>query len=1195
MMLRFPALGLLLMFCLNAASQCTIVGQREGCVNDLISFSFTSNSTVSSYSWDFGVYGSSSNTSPLVKFTSQGKVLVSCTATLSNGKQCVDTHSINILPNPIAHAYLSKSSLYCLNENNICLVDSITLGARGIKSVNLLWGDGNLLQLSQPIPKKWCHAFLDTGAFTLSMEVSDSAGCKDKFTVDIRVKPAVKTTYKELVTYFCDSAKYCVTSNAVGGSAIKTNWYSLPAKTKLNFQPNWCANVAIGDVLKLRMIAENSDGCLDSLDINFKPEGEGFSARKIKDILCLNEVAVGALNFHATEEVQWYLNGVKDYIDQKYVIYSGKIGMNYVRAERIGGCKGTYLDSFEIRGVRAVGRQYNGNRRTVQDTVFLEDITPWPAGKALMRLWDFGDQNAERCTTWTAKNINVGRNCNFSRDSLAVHYYSDTDCYGVRLIITDTATGCWDDSIIPIYRKEACSPILLPTNICLGNIFTFTIPTNIHTKVGNNAFYVVDTVYKSDTVWLVNGYGQYLYTTLGIKSPILWRYYDPDTVWTVKSGKVVVDFIRPAKGWVADTFRFRLAVVPGSKSDFKLTKLSNCNPFKVRLKFVDSIWHNPSILTIDWGDTITVFKGYTDTVAKLTELVHEYKTGGLYQITATMKSSSTCNSVFRDYIAFSHYAKLGNSPACVGDKVCFYDTVVDINSQKVWTAQNKLGQLYWEFGDGQKDSGFQVCHQYNREGVYFVKLTSIGSTGCVSVARDTVELSRPLAGIKFQPTIYCSEIRQYFDSSTVTNPSYGQVINSWRWTFGDGTNPSSVKNPAHIFPGGGIYRTWLKVSTNQGCSDSTFRDFTVIGPSPKASIISDTLGCAPLKVDFGNLSKQTKSFIWEFGDKNNTHYSTDRDTNTSFTYKDGGIYYIYLIGGDSFLNPTTGSKYFCSVRYPSAGQKPLRVEVLETAHADFYAPTTVCLGDTMEFGNTSDNVELKYRWNFGNGDSSIRGMDTFKYVYNKKGRYLVGLEPILLGGGNKACTDTALRIVQVVELVPEFDMDCKKSNGNEIYLENKSGLDIPGYSWTLLNPVDSSESQLSTETHLYYNFGKDTGLKQICLGINGGKSCGGKNCKSILVQSEIFFANVFTPGNTDGYNDTYKVPLYGYSDFELKIFNRWGERIFYSTSPNDEWNGRVFNSGPELPTGTYFYQVVYRPECAEKPVVLNGSINLIRN
>lgn len=45
----------------------------------------------------------------------------------------------------------------------------------------------------------------------------------------------------------------------------------------------------------------------------------------------------------------------------------------------------------------------------------------------VLRLWEFGDNYAPKCTTDTKKNKNVGLNCNFSMDSLPVHWYTPWD------------------------------------------------------------------------------------------------------------------------------------------------------------------------------------------------------------------------------------------------------------------------------------------------------------------------------------------------------------------------------------------------------------------------------------------------------------------------------------------------------------------------------------------------------------------------------------------------------------------------------------------------------------------------------------------------------------------------------------------------------------------------------------------------
>lgn len=89
-------------------------------------------------------------------------------------------------------------------------------------------------------------------------------------------------------------------------------------------------------------------------------------------------------------------------------------------------------------------------------------------------------------------------------------------------------------------------------------------------------------------------------------------------------------------------------------------------------------------------------------------------------------------------------------------------------------------------------------------------------------------------------------------------------------------------------------------------------------------------------------------------------------------------------------------------------------------------------------------------------------------------------------------------------------------------------------------------------------------------------------------------ANVFTPGS-DGFNDFYRVPLKNYSKFDIRIFNRWGEKVFHSRDPQYSWNGKVENAGPELPSGTYFYILrVEQVPCWKSSKEITGCITLIR-
>ncbi len=72
-------------------------------------------------------------------------------------------------------------------------------------------------------------------------------------------------------------------------------------------------------------------------------------------------------------------------------------------------------------------------------------------------------------------------------------------------------------------------------------------------------------------------------------------------------------------------------------------------------------------------------------------------------------------------------------------------------------------------------------------------------------------------------------------------------------------------------------------------------------------------------------------------------------------------------------------------------------------------------------------------------------------------------------------------------------------------------------------------------------------------------------------QETIIIPNVFTPNN-DGINDEFKVNLNGntITSYHLSIYANWGILMFYSGSPNVNWDGRT-TSGSKASFGTYFY------------------------
>lgn len=91
----------------------------------------------------------------------------------------------------------------------------------------------------------------------------------------------------------------------------------------------------------------------------------------------------------------------------------------------------------------------------------------------------------------------------------------------------------------------------------------------------------------------------------------------------------------------------------------------------------------------------------------------------------------------------------------------------------------------------------------------------------------------------------------------------------------------------------------------------------------------------------------------------------------------------------------------------------------------------------------------------------------------------------------------------------------------------------------------------------------------------------------------IWLPNAFTPNN-DGLNDEFKARTNrSIPKFEMSVFNRWGQRVFYSASDTKGWDGNN-SDGTPVDAGTYFYRIRYTCEMGNKENLYQGDLTLIR-
>jgi len=94
----------------------------------------------------------------------------------------------------------------------------------------------------------------------------------------------------------------------------------------------------------------------------------------------------------------------------------------------------------------------------------------------------------------------------------------------------------------------------------------------------------------------------------------------------------------------------------------------------------------------------------------------------------------------------------------------------------------------------------------------------------------------------------------------------------------------------------------------------------------------------------------------------------------------------------------------------------------------------------------------------------------------------------------------------------------------------------------------------------------------------------------IELEPVISIPNAFTP-DLNGLNDSFKAVGFAIKDYQMEIYNRWGERIFTSNDINNGWDGTY--KGDQATSGIYVYLVRYSSGKG-KTYLLKGNLSLIR-
>lgn len=248
--------------------------------------------------------------------------------------------------------------------------------------------------------------------------------------------------------------------------------------------------------------------------------------------------------------------------------------------------------------------------------------------------------------------------------------------------------------------------------------------------------------------------------------------------------------------------------------------------------------------------------------------------------------------------------------------------------------------------------------------------------------------------------------------------------------------------------------------------------------------------------------------------------------------------------------------------------------------------------------NRTDSRYLgDYTWHYGNGEtSSGNGADPgMVKTYNDPGTYDIRLEITSPQGCYK---DTVVPNFLTVHPFPHaaFTWTPNPLDLTSTYVQFNNlseGQQLNSWKYFTSSGVLLDTSDLKDPSYTFPD--KDTGSYPVKLLVTTEFGCQDSVTHKVVINGvfEAYIPNTFSP-NGDGVNDYFLPILLGQAppSYELSIFNRWGERIFYTTNYMQGWDGTY--QGEPVKEDVYVFHLKVRSKYnAEKKDVVD-KVSVVR-
>ena len=266
---------------------------------------------------------------------------------------------------------------------------------------------------------------------------------------------------------------------------------------------------------------------------------------------------------------------------------------------------------------------------------------------------------------------------------------------------------------------------------------------------------------------------------------------------------------------------------------------------------------------------------------------------------------------------------------------------------------------------------------------------------------------------------------------------------------------------------------------------------------------------------------------------------------------------------ENFYIADTSGTYWCEVTdtMGCVGTDTVSLAILLPPNVNIGNDTSICMGDTIELNTHYEKYYHEFLWQDETKDSVLS--------INEEGIYWVAVT-------NVCGMDSDTLVLSLIELPYVFiGNDTVLALNDEIELD--AGYGFEDYLW-------------NTQSHQQTIVVSERG--RFWVEVYDGVCYNSDSIQIDHVDCDVFIPIVFTP-NWDHYNDYFFASGFNdIKDFNLTVFNRWGETIWETDRISLRWDGT--RNGKDADTGTYFWVAQYKCTSSEQQFTKKGSVTLLR-